>query len=208
MNAMTFRVATVALFAHAAVSAASGAVTTYSNPAAFAAAIAGAPQYFEAFNGVTAGPSPALNFGPVSGLAYTVGADGSGPLFNGNGVLSTNDATEDILFLFTGAPVYAFGGNFWTTDIDVSPIPSTITIHLFGAGGGSFSYASGAATDFFGLVSDTPITAFSISSANTGAAPFDWPTADNVTVAGAVPAPATALVLGLGGLLSSRRRRV
>lgn len=202
---MRFTTALAVSVLSALAGSASAAVTTYSSAASFATAITGASQYFEDFASVAAGASGALNFGPVNGFSYTVDSSDSF-LFNDTGLLSTNNAGDDLVFTFTGAAVYAFGGNFWTTNINVQPVSSTITITV--AGGGTYSYASSSVDDYFGLVSDTPITGFSVSSATDGVTPpFDWPTADNVTVAGVIPAPGAAALLGVAALAAGRRRR-
>jgi MYXO-CTERM domain-containing protein len=208
---MRFTTALAVSVLAAVAGSASAAVTTYSSAASFAAAITGAPQYFEDYSSVAAGPATSLNFGPVNGFAYSVTASATAPsgntLYNDTGLLSTNNAVDDIVFTFTGDAVYAFGGNFWTTNINVLPVSGTITITV--AGGGTYSYASSAVSDYFGLVSDTPITGFSISGSYDGTpnTQIDWPTADNVTVAGVVPAPGAAALLGVAALAAGRRRR-
>lgn len=159
------------------------ATTVYTDSATFLAQLTG--SYFNDFSSVGAGASGPLNFSG-NGFAYTVSAVND-QLYNDPGIISTNLATDQILVTFTGAPVYGFGGNMWSTDINVLPIPSTVTVNL--SNGFSHSFSSSSATDYRGFVSPVPITSFTIDAADTPA--NAWPTLDNLTVGttGAPPPP-------------------
>lgn len=193
------------LVAAAAVSltAAGASAQMFTTDAGFQAALGGnlATSYFENFASVTPGAIASLNFGPTNGFAYTVSAPPGG-LFNDTGLISTNLAADAILVTFTGAPVYALGGNMWATDINVQAIPADITITL--SNGQTTTFTSGAATDFRGFISQTgAIASFTIAGGTTPG--IRWPTLDNLRVA--VPAPGSIALLGLGGLFAARRRR-
>lgn len=170
--------AVAALFAGSA-----SATTVYTDSASFLAQLTG--SYFNDFSSVAGGASGPLNFSG-NGFAYTVSAQ-TDQLYNDPGIISTNLANDLIVVTFTGAPVYGIGGNMWSTDINVLPIPSTVTINL--SNGFTHSFSSSSASDYRGFVSPVPITSFTIDAADTPA--NAWATLDNLTVGttGAPPPP-------------------
>jgi hypothetical protein len=155
------------------VGSASG-TTVYTDSASFLAQLTS--SYFNNFSSVPGGQVPSLNFSG-NGFAYTISAQND-TLYNDPGIISTNQASDLIVVTFTGAPVYGIGGNMWSTDINVLPIPSTVTINL--SNGFSHSFSSSSASDYRGFVSPVPITSFTIDAADTPA--NAWPTLDNLTV--------------------------
>ncbi len=130
--------------------------------------------FFEDFSSISPGPAVSISFGPVNGYSYTVSsAPGStSDLFNDPGVISLDNAGDQLRFTFTGAPVTAFGGNIFATDISFNPITATMTITL--DDGSSFSFATSTSTTFAGWVSDGTPIAFIDIDADAGATNA-WP---------------------------------
>jgi hypothetical protein len=184
--------------------ATAGTSTVYTDLASFMANVAPG-SYSENFAGVPTGAVASLNFGPVNGFAYTVGATGLGTnqLFNDPGIISTDSAVDSILVTFTGAAVTAVGGNFWASDINFFPTGTGITINL--SDGTNVSYTSTGPSDFRGFIANVAITSIQIDAPDVpGNA---WATMDNLVVGAAIPAPGAAAVLGIAGLAGIRRRR-
>jgi hypothetical protein len=161
--------------------------------------------YLENFSGVVAGPAASLNFGPVNGYSYTVGtqAGAVSGLYNDPGLISHDNANDRIVVTFTGAPVTAIGGNFWSSDINFAAIPATVTLSL--SDGTNEVFNSTSAADFRGFTSLVPITSMSIDASDTPT--FAWSTMDNLYVGAAIPAPGSIALMGLGALVAGRRRR-
>lgn len=182
--------------------------TVYTDLASFLANTQ-AGYFYNPFNDAVTGPSAPLNYGPVGGYAYTVDTIGPGNtaplsgLYNDIGVISTDNSADLIRVTFTGAPVTAIGGNFWSTDISVQPFASTVTIAL--SNGDVESFASTSAADFRGFTTNVAITSITIDAADISPA-FVWSTLDNLYVGTNVPAPASAVLLAMGGLVARRRR--
>lgn len=159
------------------------ATTVYTDAGSFLAQLTA--SYFNDFASVGAGASGPLSFSG-NGFAYTVSAQ-TDQLYNDTGIISTNLASDQIVVTFTGAPVYGIGGNMWSTDINVLPLPSTVTVNL--SNGFSHTFSSSSATDYRGFVSPVPISSFTIDAADSPA--NTWATLDNLTVGttGAPPPP-------------------
>lgn len=187
----------------AAVTAAPAMAAVYTNSAAFLADVQPG-FYFNNFTGLAAGPSGPLNYSG-NGFSYTITASGpnNAGLYNDPGVVSTNNALDGILVTFTSGNVTAVGGNFWATDINVFPIPATVTITT--SDGQSSSFTSAGPNSFRGFTSNVLITSIFIDAADTPA--NAWSTMDNLYVGQAIPAPGAMALLGLGGLAAARRRR-
>ncbi len=201
---MMIRTAAALAALSAAGLAAAGSATVYTDLASFMANVAPG-SYSENFAGVPTGSVPSLNFGPVNGFAYTVGATGLGSnnLFNDPGIVSTDSALDSLIITFTGAPVTAVGGNFWASDISFFPTGTDITINL--SDGTNVSYTSTGPADFRGFISNVAITSMTIDAPDVPA--NAWATMDNLVVGSAIPAPGAAAVLGLAGVAGLRRRR-
>jgi hypothetical protein len=161
--------------------------------------------YYNNFTGVPGGAQPSLDYSS-GGFSYTIStAPGSiSGLFNGTGIVSTDNAGDAILIEFTSGNVTAVGGNFWSTDINFFPFAADVTLDL--SDGTSVTFFSTSANDFRGFTSDQVITSMTIDAVDPVAGPA-WSTLDNLYVGVAVPAPGAVALLGLGGLAAARRRR-
>lgn len=188
----------VALASSALVGSASA--TTYTSSGTFLPHVAPG-AYFNDFSSVASGSSAALSFSG-GGYSYIVNSSSTADdLYNDTGLISTNFDDESILITFTGAPVTAVGGNFWSTNINVAPVSSPIVLAL---SDGTFeTYTSSSASDYRGFITSVPITSMVISD---GAASV-WPTLDNLTVGAAAPTPEPATLSMLGGVIVTALRR-
>ena len=195
MKSVHFAVAAVAL---AAASVASAQTVTYTTSGPFLAAVAPG-SYTEGFSDFSFSGEPSADFSG-GGFSYTVSAP-SGLYGNGT-LIGTNLPAEALTITFTGAPVTAVGGNFWSTNIsDVfQAVPVTLT--LSDGTTSTFTPTSETVGSFRGFTSTMPISSLVISSTAAVYAGMG-----NLTV-GAVPEPGTWLLmgLGLGGMLLARRR--
>jgi hypothetical protein len=195
---------------------AQAAITVYTNQAAFLAAVS-APgvDTFTSLSITGSTPSPisrsagAYNY---QGTVSTTSFFGAGT--NANPWLSTNTATDTMLFNSFSGGVQAAGGNFFGSNISGGFEAGNVTLRATDAGGSVMQTIVGAnPTSFLGFVSDGLLTSLSIS-ADQPAAGFLWPTVDNLTLARAavmgpgVPEPATwAMMLAGFGLAGSAVRR-
>tara|TARA_R110002096_G_scaffold344921_4_gene538024 strand:- start:6488 stop:7084 length:597 start_codon:yes stop_codon:yes gene_type:complete len=188
----------------AVVSAVAGqaSATVYTDSASFMGALSA--SYTNGFDGAVPGPSADLNFSDGT-FSYTVGASGAGGsgLYNDTGLISTDNALDGILVTFTSGNVTAVGGNMWATDISVFPVNAQVTVSL--SDGTVESFASSSAADYRGFTSGVVITSIFIDADDSLA--NAWSTLDNLTVGTTIPAPASVAMLGLGGLVATRRRR-
>jgi hypothetical protein len=183
----------------AALSASSFAVTTvYTSSAAFLPNLAPA-SYTESFNGLPSTPPASYTGGT---FAYTVSAaDG---LYGSGEFLGTNLPDQALTVTFTSGNVTGVGGNFYATNISDVFQPVALTLTLSDGTTVTFTPTS-AADSYRGFTSSLLITSLTIGAP--GASLYAG--MDNLTV-GAVPEPASALLMALGvaGLLAAGRRRV
>jgi len=161
--------------------ASTGDSTVYDNRDDFLAATA--PGFYENGFDDAQGQSGALSYSdPASGIAYTVGSSSPTGLWNGNGFISPNSSGDQIVVTFTGTPVTAIGGNFWTGDSLINPYPGfNVVISL--SDGTIETLVSTGPTDFRGFTSPAPITSISIDAPGvSGGGDNVWSAMDNLIV--------------------------
>lgn len=140
-----------------------------------------------------------VNWSAAASGGIYVGAAG------GSNALSTNNP-EPMTISFSGAPLTGVAGNIFGTDINFNVVPSIVQLSL--QDGTTYIGFVDAATAFVGFYS----TGAAITSVTISAQPLPggtnavYPTFDNMTFA-VVPAPGALALVGLAGLVGSRRRR-
>ena len=190
--------------------AASGAIiTTYTDEAAFKAAIA--PGYYqEGFNYAPwltvedpAIPSPQSFAG--SGWAFQLsssrGLSGQPtPAPDSGGATAPYYGVDALIVTFTGTLPKAVGGIFWVTNQYGAFVPGG-TVALTLNSGGTYTYSDTSNYPAFtGFVSDTPITSMSLIDSG------NWASMDNLVVGAPEPATLALMALGGVGLLLCRKR--
>ena len=183
-------------------SVASAAIGTYSQFSLWgqdvvASGSSVATETFNSYNGYYASPLT----GSVGGINWS--ATATGGLFCDSGYFSTNNP---VTATFTFAPgVMAVGANIFGTDSNFNIVAARITVTL--ADGSSYIASTSVPTDFVGFISNgAAISSLTMNAVGTGNV---YVTADNMYfgVVGVVPAPGAAALIGLAGLVASRRRR-
>ena len=186
-------------------SSASAAIATYSQFSLWGQDVvaAGASVATETFNsyGTSYYASPLT--GSVGGINWS--ATATGGLFCSTGYFSTNNPVSAT---FTFAPgVMSVGANIFGTDSNFNIVAARITVTL--ADGSYYIATTSSPTDFVGFISNG--AAISTLTMNAVGAPGSnvYVTADNMYcgVVGVVPAPGAVALIGLAGLVASRRRR-
>lgn len=135
------------------------AATVYYNLAEFLAVL-DADYYFDDFASLDWGTISGVvsyQFGPVNGYSYTAFA--AGELFSIPGAMSTSAAEDPITLTFDGLPVTAVAGDFFATDFDGNPMPTTVTVALDDGTTVELTYP----TAFVGFTTVVPITSMTIS---------------------------------------------
>lgn len=200
--------------------AANAALTVYTDAASFAAAIAtmGGVSGTDSFDDLAAGAN--LGAGPLARSAGSLGYIASvGPTSDvfygaGNGTdnwLSTNNATDTVLFAGFSAGTYAFGGNVFGSNINGDFLRRGV-VTLTATDGDEIKAVSirrAQLTSFIGFISDDGgLYSVTLNTTVRGNNPV-WPTINNLTLAAAVPEPETyALMLaGLAAVTFLARRR-
>ena len=184
-------------------SSASAAIATYSQFSLWGQDVvaAGASVATETFNsyGTSYYASPLT--GSVGGINWS--ATATGGLFCSSGYFSTNNP---VTATFTFAPgVMAVGANIFGTDSNFNIVAARITVTL--ADGSFYIASTSVSTDFVGFISNgAAISSLTMNAVGTGNV---YVTADNMYfgVVGVVPAPGAVALIGLAGLVASRRRR-
>lgn len=147
---------------------------------------------------------------------YTLGSTYSDPTNSslyvvpaaGTGAVSTGWFADSLVFTLL-SPVYAFGGNFFGTNLLGEVASGALTLTVTDAQGTTRSQAIGgnSLTAFTGIVSDVPLrlVTLSITSPNTSV----FASADNILLSAApVPEPQTwALMLAGGAMMLSLAKR-
>lgn len=161
--------------------------------------------YTNSFDAIAPGLSgeQAYSNGVYSYTLTPISADGvsapAGQLFNFDGYISTESGLDAILITFTGADVYAVGGNLWAVDDDGTNTGGYLTIES--DDGQSQIFSSTGPDNFRGVSSDAPIRTLFVEMPGNDL----WVALDNLVI-GAVPTPGTLGLLGVSGLLMRRRR--
>jgi hypothetical protein len=193
--------------------------TVYTSLASYLAAVgANGTDTYTGFliTGLT--PSPITR--AAGAYSYTATAAGGfwGAGTTANPWLATNAASDVTTFNTFTPTVRAIGGNFFASDHSGAFKIGNINITATNAGG-TFTWllTAPAVTDFFGVVSTSAISSFTMSSV-TSTNDRTWATADNLILAEArpssvVPEPSTYLLMGTGllslaGIARRRNRRV
>ncbi len=172
-------------------------------------------SYLESFDALPQGqpaPSPLVFSG--NGFGYTANTDtfdgGSGDGFFPSGPpgdtwLSTATLGDVIVFRFTTGNITAVGGSFFLTDFFGEVTTGSIVMTL--DNGTMFSMTDPAATSFVGFTTSSPISSLTLRVG--GPLIGEWPTANNLIVGAAVPAPSVLMAAGIGlcGALARRRSR-
>jgi hypothetical protein len=163
-----------------------GDTAVFADRDAFLAALAQG-RVENAFDDVVAGASGGLRYtqGRIEYVIYTqFFADG--PLYNGDGFVSTERVGDSIVVTQLGTPVTAIGGEFHATDFFLAPIDGDITLEL---DDGTFeTIKSAGAGAFRGFISIAPIGRLTISAAaaaeslDGASSPDRWPALDNLVI--------------------------
>ena len=158
-------------------------------------------ETFNSYNGYYASPLT----GSVGGINWSATATGGLFCHSTYGYFSTNNP---VAATFTFAPgVMAVGANIFGTDSNFNIVAARITVTL--ADGSFYTASTSGVTGFVGFIST--ISAISSLTMNAVGAPGSnvYVTADNMYfgVVGVVPAPGAVALIGLAGLVASRRRR-
>ena len=185
-------------------SVASAAIGTYSNftdwqQDVVASGSSVGTETFDLYNGYYSSPLT----GSVGGINWS--ATATGGLFCAEGYFSTNNP---VAATFNFAPgVMSVGANIFGTDSNFNIVQAKITVTL--VDGSYYGVSTSSPTDFVGFISNG--AAISSLTMNAVGAPGSnvYVTANNMYfgVGGVVPAPGAAALIGLAGLVASRRRR-
>ena len=156
-------------------------------------------ETFNSYDGYYASPLT----GSVGGINWSATATGGIFCKGTYGYFSTNNP---VAATFTFAPGVQFvGANIFGTDSNFNIVAARITVTL--ADGSFYIASTSVSTDFVGFISNgAAISTLTMSAVGTGNV---YVTADNMYfgVVGVVPAPGAVALIGLAGLVASRRRR-
>ena len=170
---------------------------------------------YSGFNIVGATPSPIIrNAGAYSYTATASTSSFYGAGSTANPWLSTNQATDSIMFSNFSGGAQAIGGNFFGSDISGLFASGSVLVTAVDLTGTSVQTITGATvSSFLGFVSTDTLISLTVSSIQPATGVL-WPTVDNLTIARAVPTqtdvpePGTiALLLGGLGLMGALARR-
>ena len=184
----------------------SAAITTFTDLSAWTAGVVGSGSTVatETFNSYSGDYGLSLT-GSTGGIAWTASSPDGG-IYCDFGLLSTSAAYYSVKFDFAPG-VKAVGGNIFGTDIDYNAI-TNVVIGVTLSNGTAYVGTSSSAADFVGFISNgAAISSMTISASKEGAGQV-YVTIDNLYLGIApVPAPGAAALIGLAGLVATRRRR-
>lgn len=194
----------VALVASALVaSSASAGIVVYTNQSIWNARVAtdGLVVETETFNAIADGYRPAPFTGSTASVQWSAFADGG--LYVQDGVFST-EFPDPLTFNFTPG-VRAVGGNFFGVDAEFANAAVVFSVLL--SDGTSYEGEASSPASFTGFRSTTAATiaSLTINVENAVGAAAVYPSVDNLYFG--VPAPGAVALLGVAGLVGSRRRR-
>jgi hypothetical protein len=194
----------VALVASALVaSSASAGIVVYTNQSIWNARVAtdGLVVETETFNAIADGYRPAPFTGSTASVQWSAFADGG--LYVQDGVFST-EFPDPLTFNFTPG-VRAVGGNFFGVDAEFANAAVFFSVLL--SDGTSYEGEASSPASFTGFRSTTAatISSLTINVTNAAGAAAVYPSVDNLYFG--VPAPGAVALLGVAGLVGSRRRR-
>lgn len=197
-------VSAVALVASALVaSSASAGIVVYTNQSIWNARVAtdGLVVETETFNSIADGYRPAPFAGSTASVNWSAFADGG--LYVQGGVFST-EFPDPLTFTFTPG-VRAVGGNFFGVDAEFGNASVFFSVLL--SDGTSYEGEASSPASFTGFRSTTAATiaSLTINVENAVGAAAVYPSVDNLYFG--VPAPGAVALLGVAGLVGSRRRR-
>jgi len=196
----------IAAVAACAAQAAQAGIISSTNIAIWNAQVAagGMSVETETFNAIADGFYASPFGGSTASVVWS--ATASGGLYVQGGVFSTNNP-ETLTFAFTPG-VRAVAGNFFGTDINFGNASVLFTVQLSdGTGYTGFASDPTSFTGFYSTTSAT-ISGLSLTVNNFGGSGSVYPSVDNLYFGVVpVPAPGAAALLGVAGLVSSRRRR-
>jgi hypothetical protein len=188
-----------------AATGAQAAITVYTSQSAFLGAVS-APGV-DTFDDLTVAPYGDTVYRTAG--AYNYQAYSATGIWGAGGPtdfwLSNNVRYNPIVFSNFSSGVYAFGGNFFASDIAGQFVPNG-TMVLTAVDGGTLTYdlAGATAASFVGFVSTSPLSSVSLG---TDGGDY-WPTANNVVLAVPEPAAYGMLLAGVTVLgVAARRRR-
>ena len=194
----------VALVASALIaSSASAGIVVYTNQSIWNARVAtdGLVVETETFNAIADGYRPAPFTGSTASVQWSAFADGG--LYVQDGVFST-EFPDPLTFNFTPG-VRAVGGNFFGVDAEFANAAVFFSVLL--SDGTSYEGEASSPASFTGFRSTTAATiaSLTINVENAVGAAAVYPSVDNLYFG--VPAPGAVALLGVAGLVGSRRRR-
>jgi hypothetical protein len=197
-------VSAVALVASALVaSSASAGIVVYTNQSIWNARVAtdGLVVETETFNSIADGYRPAPFAGSTASVNWSAFADGG--LYVQDGVFST-EFPDPLTFTFTPG-VRAVGGNFFGVDAEFANAAVFFSVLL--SDGTSYEGEASSPASFTGFRSTTAATiaSLTINVENAVGTAAVYPSVDNLYFG--VPAPGAVALLGVAGLVGSRRRR-
>ena len=197
-------VSAVALVASALVaSSASAGIVVYTNQSIWNARVAtdGLEFETETFNAIADGYRPAPFAGSTASVNWSAFADGG--LYVQDGVFST-EFPDALTFTFTPG-VRAVGGNFFGVDAEFANAAVFFSVLL--SDGTSYEGEASSPASFTGFRSTTAATiaSLTINVENLFGTGAVYPSVDNLYFG--VPAPGAVALLGVAGLVGSRRRR-